>query len=94
MEKINWEQRPSFFVWNKIKRLRKERGFSQLQVAAAADISITTLWMIESGFDGKTSLKTKRKLATFFNCDIDDIFPCEMVGDQTKEEFIKDRQLK
>ena len=92
MEKINWEQRPSFLVWNKVKRLRKERGFSQLQVAAAADISITTLWMIESGFDGKTTIKTKGKIAAFFDCDVEDIFPCEMIGNQTRDECLKGKQ--
>ena len=92
MAKIDWEQWPSFIVWNKIKRLRKERGLSQTQVAAGAAISITTLWMIEQGYEKKTSNETKKKLANFFKCNIKDIFPAEMIGNKPKEEYLKNIQ--
>jgi len=92
MQKIKWDPIPDFIIWNKVKTLRKRRGLNQPQVAVGADISITTLWFIESGFDKKTTIETKKKLADFFECEVDDIFPAEMVGNQTKEEFLKSKQ--
>ena len=31
--------------------------------------------------------KTRKKLADFFKCDIDDVFPAQMVGNITKEQY-------
>ena len=89
MSKIAWKQTAPRIVWNKIKSLRKEKGLTQVQVAAFAGISIATLWMIESGYEKKTSDETKRKLAAFFECDIEDIFPCEMIGNKPRAEYMK-----
>lgn len=80
MTKITWKKAPSNIGWNRVKSLRKKHGLRQAEVAQGADICITTLWLIESGFDKKTTKETKQKLANFFECDIEDIFPAEMVG--------------
>lgn len=90
--KIKWETAPENIMWNKVKALRKKYGLRQAEVAQGADIAISTLWLIEQGFDKKTTKETKDKLAKFFECDVDDIFPAEMVGNQTREEYFKNKQ--
>ncbi len=92
MSKIRWKKTAPLIVWNKIKSLRIEKKLTQVQVSAFADVSVATIWMIEQGYDKTTSKKTKQRLATFFNCDIEDIFPCEMIGNQTREEYLKGLQ--
>jgi len=92
MSKITWKATPSMIAWNKLSTLRRERGLTQLQVAASSGVSIATLWFIEQGFDKKTSLKTKQKLAIFFKCDVDDLFPVEMIGNITLEQHLKESQ--
>jgi len=92
MQKIKWDPAPDFLVWNRIKSLRKKRGLNQVQVAAGADISINTLWMIEQGYDKRTTDETKQKIADFFKCDVSDIFPAEMIGNKSKEEILKSKQ--
>lgn len=92
MTKIKFDPAPAFLVWSRIKVVRKERGLTQPQVAVGAGISISTLWAIESGYEEKTTEETKRKLAKFFKCDVDDIFPSQMIGNKSKEEVLKSKQ--
>lgn len=92
MAKIKWKKVPDMLVWNRIKSLRKEEGLNQAQVAVGSGISIGTLYMIEQGYEEKTTEETKRKLAKFFKCDVEDIFPAQMVGNITKEEYEKEKK--
>jgi len=92
MAQLKWEKAPNRLVWNKVKSLRKKKKLKQAQVAVGADISITTLWMVEQGYEKKTSDETKQKLADFFECDVSDIFPAEMIGNKSREEYIKSKQ--
>jgi len=94
MAKIKFDNAPDFLVWNKIKSLRKEKQLTQPQVAVGAGIAIATLWMIESGYDAKTTQETKQKLANFFKCAVSDIFPSKMIGNITEQEFLKSKQQK
>jgi len=92
MAKIKWEKVPDQLLWNKIKSLRLERKLKQIQVAVGADITLATLWALEQGYEKKTTDRTKRKLAKFFKCDVNDIFPAEMIGDKTLEQHLKESQ--
>lgn len=94
MAKIKWNKVPKMIYWNKLKTLRKARGLSQSEVAVNAGVSITTIYNLELGYEERTTDKTKKKLAKFFECDIDDIFPCEMIGNQTREECLKSQHSK
>ncbi len=89
MAKIKWKKVPDMLGWNRIKSLRKEEHLNQAQVAVGAGISIATLYMIEQGYEEKTTEETKRKLAKFFECDVEDIFPAQMVGNITQKEYEK-----
>lgn len=80
MSKIKWEKVPESLIWNRVKSLRKEKGLNQTQVAVGAGIAVNTLYMIEQGYDGRTTEETKKKIAKFFRCDVDDIFPSQMKG--------------
>lgn len=90
--KIKWEKVPDFLVWNKVKALRKKKGLKQLHVAAGADVSISTVWAIESGYEKKVTDQTKQKIAGFFKCNVSDIFPAEMIGNISFEEHINSKQ--
>ena len=85
MSKIKWDKMPSFIVWNRVKSLRRNMKLNQTKVAVGAGISVNTLYLIEQGYDDKTTKETKKKLADFFKCDISDIFPAEMVGNEPKK---------
>lgn len=93
MAKIKWDKIAKMVCWNKIKTLRKIRGLSQPEIAVGAGISITSVYYLELGYEERTTEKTKKKLAKFFKCDVEDIFPCEMIGNKSREEYLKNIQL-
>jgi DNA-binding XRE family transcriptional regulator len=89
MKKIEWDPVPPMIGWNKLKSLRKDRGLTQPQVAVGAGISIACLYYLEAGFESRVTQKTKKKLAKFFEVDIDDLFPCEMIGNEPRDVFLE-----
>jgi len=89
MAKIKWDSVPACIGWNKIKSLRKKLGLSQPQLAVGAGISVTSVYFLELGYEERTTDKTKEKLAKFLECDVDDIFPCEMIGNEPREQFLE-----
>lgn len=93
MAKIRWDKVPEMICWNKLKALRKARGLTQPEVAVGAGISITSVYYLELGYEERTTEKTKKKLAKFFKCDVEDIFPCEMIGSKPRAEYLKNIQL-
>jgi len=74
--------------WNKLKALRREKGLTQPQLSVGADVGIATIYHIEMGHDDRTVAAVKEKLARFFNCDVDDLFPAEMLGDRPRAEVL------
>ena len=86
---IQQKRIPPLIVWNRLRALREEKGLSMAQVANDAGISAPTLWLLEQGFDERTTIPTKKKLAHYFKYSVSDIFPVKMLGDQTLEEFIR-----
>ncbi len=92
--KIKWNPVPDMIGWNKLKALRKDRDLTQLQVAAGAGVSIACLYYLEAGFESRVREKTKKKLARFFEADVDDIFPVEMIGNEPQAVFIEKAKKK
>jgi DNA-binding XRE family transcriptional regulator len=88
MKTIRWLPAPDFIGWNKVKALRKERGLTQPEVAVGSGISIACLYYLEAGFESRATQKTKSKLAKFFGVEVDDLFPCEMIGNEPRDLFI------
>jgi len=89
MAKIDWGQVPSIIGWNKIKTLRKNRELTQTQLAAGASLSMAIIYQLELGFEERVTMKTKKKIAKFFGCDVDDLFPAEMIGNVPRDEILK-----
>lgn len=56
-----------------IKKLRKEQGLSQEQLAQKAGITYSTLIKIESGLNKNPTLETLTKIANTFNIKIDEL---------------------
>lgn len=91
MSKINWDLKNvgSRIAWNKLKTLRLEKKLTQVQLSVHSGVAVATIWMVESGFDRATSEGTKRKLATFFKCNISDLFPAAMIGSRPRDEYLE-----
>ncbi|MBD3203709.1 hypothetical protein GF327_05400 [Candidatus Woesearchaeota archaeon] len=81
-KQINWPQVSHHEKWNRVKTLRKMKNLPQIAVCEGADISITTLWFIEQGYDKKTRYETKKKIADFFQVKVYDLFPAQMIGNR------------
>jgi DNA-binding XRE family transcriptional regulator len=88
MAKMKWDPVPDMIGWNKIKALREARGLSQAEVAVGAGVAVTTVYFLEMGYEKKTTEEVKKKIADFFKCDGDDIFPAEMIGNVPRDEFV------
>lgn len=84
--RVKCQKSPKIIIWNRVKSLREKYNLRQAEVAQGAGIAISTLWFIEQGFDKKTTIETKRKLADYFKCDIEDIFPAEMIGNEPRKD--------
>ncbi|MFC1590407.1 helix-turn-helix domain-containing protein [Candidatus Omnitrophota bacterium] len=56
-----------------IKKLRKEQGLSQEQLAQKAGITYSTLIKIESGLNKNPTLETLTKIANTFKVKIDEL---------------------
>jgi len=88
MPKLKWDPAPDMIGWNKIKALRQAQGLSQAEVAVRAGVSVTTIYFLEMGYEERTTEEVKKKIAKFFDVDIDNIFPCEMIGNQPREKYL------
>ena len=88
MAKIKWDPAPEMIGWNKIKSLRRAQGLSQAEVAVRAGVSVTTIYFLEMGYEERTTDETKKKIAKFFEVEVDDLFPCEMIGNEPRDLFI------
>jgi transcriptional regulator with XRE-family HTH domain len=73
---------PNFVYINRLKKLRLEKGLTQTQLAVGSNVSLTTVWMIEQGYDRRTKPYIKKRLAKFFKVKPDAIFPVEITGEE------------
>ena len=86
MARLKWEKIPGGVGWNKIYSLRKAKGLSQAQLAVGAGVSLTTVFYLELGYEARTGEDIKKKLAEFFDVDVEDVFPCQMLGNEPMEK--------
>lgn len=56
-----------------IKRLRKEKGFSQDRLSKEADVTYHTIAKLESGDNENPTIQTLQKIATALNVTINDL---------------------
>jgi transcriptional regulator with XRE-family HTH domain len=61
------------YLAKNIKRYRKERGFSQEDLARAAGITYSALSKIEAGYSQDPRVKTLQKIARALEVTIDDL---------------------
>lgn len=57
-----------------IKRVRKEKGMTQEQLAEKANVSRSLLNQLEAGKLKNTSINTLQKIADTLNCKITELF--------------------
>lgn len=60
---------------NKIKNLRESQGLRQIDLAMKARVSLSTLWLLEAGYDERASQKIKSKVAAGLGIKVRDVFP-------------------
>lgn len=60
-------------IGTNIKKLRRQKKFSQEKLARLTDISLNTLTKIESGFTKKPSIQTIHKIAKALGISLDDL---------------------
>jgi|GEM_PF-1963699 len=89
MAKIKWQPVPDMIGWNRLKSLRENRGVSQPQLAVGANVAVTTIYFLENGFEERIGEAVKKRIADFFEVDVEDIFPAQMVGDEPRDVFIE-----
>jgi transcriptional regulator with XRE-family HTH domain len=61
---------------NNLKKLREERGLSQIELGMEANVSAATISKIENGGENVRGM-TKGKLAKFLGVPVSDIFPVQ-----------------
>lgn len=88
MAKMKWAPAPPMVGWNRLRSLRLDRSLTQPQLAVAAGLAVGTICHLECGLEERVADSTKAKLAAFFECDVDDIFPCAMIGDRPRAEVL------
>lgn len=59
---------------NNLRKIRQEKGLRIVDVAIAGHVSMTTVTLIEAGYD-RAKKSTKIRLAKALDCNIKDIFP-------------------
>jgi transcriptional regulator with XRE-family HTH domain len=89
MAKLKWDSMPKSLGWNKLKSLRKSQGLSQQQVAVGAGCSLSSVYFIEMGYEQRTTEGLRKKLADYFQVDVDDLFPAEMIGNEPREKVLR-----
>jgi transcriptional regulator with XRE-family HTH domain len=63
-----------------LKRLRKEKGMTQLDLVKKADITMSTLTNIETGVSDNPTMKTLVAIADALDVSVD-----ELIGHKVKE---------
>ena len=94
MAKVKWNPAPGCVGWNKVKALRRAQGLSQAQLAVGAGVSMTTVYNVEMGYEDRLTDRVKSGIAKFFDCDVDDLFPCEMIGNEPRTVFLERAKIR
>lgn len=58
-----------------LRKIREASGLRQIDVAKMSGIGLTTVWLIENGYENRVSQKTKEKIATALKMKVREIFP-------------------
>lgn len=66
---------------SRIKKLRKEKGLTQRQIAKTLGIDVSTVRNWEKSRDGVNMFVRVAKLCDLFDCHPKDLFEEEVVGD-------------
>lgn len=80
MRTIQWPETKDFQCWNKLRILRKTLNLTLVDVAAGVGVSINTISICEKGFEDMVSEDIKHRIAKYFDCKFEDLFPAERVG--------------
>ena len=79
---MKWKFVPGFIRWNRLKMLRKLHEMRQIDLASACDVSVTSIFFLETGGENRVSVEIKEQIADFFKIPVSEIFPAEMQGDK------------
>lgn len=60
---------------NKLREKREELSLRQVDVAKLTGVGLTTIWLLENGYDRRVSQKTKKKIAQGLKLKVQEVFP-------------------
>ena len=58
---------------NNLKKIREEKGLTQIELAAKAGVSTATLYFIENNKANKPNKSTLKAIASALNCKVSDL---------------------
>jgi len=97
MKKTAYPTTPPPGRWNRLKALRRARGLSQTQLAIGAGVVIVLITELEGALGSRRKKRAEKRIAAYLGCKPEEVFPAEMIGAQTLDEFIaqalKDREF-
>ena len=59
---------------NRLRETREGLGLRQVDVAKLSGVGLTTIWLIENGYDSRVSQKTKKKICSGLKLKEKDLF--------------------
>lgn len=89
MKSTAWPSPPPKGRWNRLRALRRACGLTQMELAVGAGVILPTITELEGGMGSRRGPEAYRRIAGFLNCEVEDIWPAEMVGSLTLDEFIE-----
>jgi len=59
---------------NELREKRKVLNLRMVDVALRSGVGVSTIWLIEQGYDQRVSTETKRKIASALGTTIEELF--------------------
>lgn len=59
---------------NQLKLARRKKGWRQIDLSEAADVSLTLIWILETSRGINVSMAVKEKIAKALDCPVDHLF--------------------
>ena len=59
---------------NELRQKRTELNLRMVDVALRSGVGVSTIWLIENGYDQRVSTKTKKKIASALGATVKELF--------------------
>jgi len=59
---------------NEIRERRRSLGFRMIDLSLRSGLGVSTIWLIEQGYDKRVSPETKKKIAGALDSTVEELF--------------------